>query len=43
MPDFKWTPHKWLGLLRKLNKAFCREVKKAAVNSPDEWFDFNLK
>ncbi|GHT09134.1 hypothetical protein FACS189432_05170 [Bacteroidia bacterium] len=43
MPNFKWTPHKWLGRLRKLNKAFYRDVKKAAFASPKEWFDFNIK
>lgn len=43
MPDFHWQPHEHLARLRKLNKAFYRQVKKAAVNSPREWFDFNLK
>jgi hypothetical protein len=43
MPNFKWTPHKWLGQLRKLNKAFYREVKKAAFADDKELFDFNLK
>lgn len=42
-PDFNWRPHEALARLRKLNKAFYRKVKKAAVNSPREWFDFNLK
>lgn len=43
MPNFNWQPHKWLGVLRQKNKAFYRDVKKAATNSPREWFDFNLK
>lgn len=43
MPNFNWTPHKWLARLRQMNKAFYRDVKKAATNSPREWFDFNLK
>lgn len=43
MPNFQWEPHKCLARLRKLNKAFYRQVKKAAFNSPREWFDFNLK
>lgn len=41
-PNFNWTPHKWLARLRKMKKAFYREVKKAAFNSPREWFDFNI-
>lgn len=40
MPNFRWQPHEALARLRKLNKAFYRKVKKAAVNSPREWFDF---
>ena len=40
MPDFHWQPHNALARLRKLDKAFYRKVKKAASNSPDEWFDF---
>lgn len=43
MPNFRWNPHECLARLRKLNKAFYRQVKKAAFNSPQEWFDFNLK
>jgi hypothetical protein len=43
MPNFKWTPHKWLGRLRQMNKAFYRDVKKAAFASPKEWFDFNIQ
>ena len=43
MPNFHWQPHEHLARLRKLNKAFYRQVKKAAINSPREWFDFNLK
>ena len=43
MPNFRWNPHECLARLRKLNKAFYRQVKKAAVNSPREWFDFNVK
>lgn len=42
MPNFKWTPHKWLGRLRKLNKAFYREVKRAAFADDKELFDFNI-
>jgi len=42
MPNFKWTPHHWLGRLRKLNKAFYREVKKAAFADNRELFDFNI-
>jgi len=41
MPGWNWRPHEYLARLRKLNKAFYREIKKAAVNSPREWFDFN--
>ena len=43
MPDFRWNPHECLARLRKMNRAFYRQVKKAAFNSPKEWFDFNLK
>lgn len=43
MPDFHWQPHEALARLRKLNKAFYRQVKKAAFNSPREWFDFSAK
>lgn len=43
MPDFNWQPHDALARLRKLNKAFYRQVKKAAVKSPREWFDFSIK
>lgn len=43
MPDYHWQPHEHLARLRKLNKAFYRQVKKAAINSPREWFDFNSK
>lgn len=43
MPDYNWRPHEHLARLRKLNKAFYRQVKKAAFNSPREWFNFNLK
>ncbi len=42
MPNFEWTPHKWLGRLRKINKAFYREVKKAAYADDKELFDFNI-
>ena len=41
MPDFRWQPHDALARLRKLNKAFYRQVKKAATASPREWFDFS--
>lgn len=40
MPDFRWQPHDVLGRLRKLDKGFYHKVKKAATNSPREWFDF---
>lgn len=40
MPNFRWNPHDCLARLRKLNKAFYRKVKKAAFNSPNEWFKF---
>lgn len=43
MPDFHWQPHEILARLRKLNKAFYRQVKKTAFNSPREWFDFSAK
>lgn len=43
MPEFRWNPHEHLARLRNQNKAFYRQVKKAAFNSPREWFDFNLK
>lgn len=43
MQDFRWQPHEALARLRKMNRAFYRQVKKAAFNSPKEWFDFNLK
>lgn len=41
MSNWHWQPHEHLARLRKLNKAFYREIKKAAVNSPRGWFDFN--
>lgn len=41
MPNWRWHPREHLARLRKLNKAFYREIKKAAVKSPREWFDFN--
>ena len=41
MPDFHWQPHNALARLRKLDKAFYRKVKKAATQSPREWFDFS--
>ena len=40
MQDFRWQPHEALARLRKMNRAFYRNVKKAATNSPREWFDF---
>lgn len=43
MPEWNWRPHEYLARLRKLNKAFYREIKKAAFKSPLEWFDFNNK
>ena len=41
MPDFRWNPHECLARLRKMNRAFYRQVKKAATKSPREWFDFS--
>lgn len=43
MPEYNWNPHKWLKRLRQINKAFYREVKKAAFADPKEWFNFNIK
>lgn len=43
MPNFHWQPHEALARLRKLNKAFYRKVKKAAVKSPRGWFDFTQR
>lgn len=43
MPNFRWHPHECLARLRKINKSFYRKIKKASVNSPREWFDFNAK
>lgn len=42
MPNFHWNPHEHLARLRKLNKAFYREVKKAAFADDKGLFDFNL-
>ena len=42
MPDFRWQPHEALARLRKMIRAFYRNVKKAASNSPKEWFDFSI-
>lgn len=41
MGNWHWQPHEILARFRKLNKAFYREIKKAACNSPREWFDFS--
>lgn len=43
MPEYNWNPHKWLARLRQINKAFYREVKKAAFADPKEWFNFNIQ
>ena len=43
MPDFHWQPHDHLARIRKGNKFFYRQVKKAASQSPREWFDFTFK
>jgi hypothetical protein len=43
MPNFNWTPHDCLGRLRKMNKAFYREVKRAAFADDKELFDFNIQ
>lgn len=42
MGEYEWNPHKALARLRNLNKAFYRQIKKAAFDSPVEWFNFNL-
>mgnify|MGYP001333930644 CR=1 FL=1 len=42
MPDFHWQPHGHLGRLRKMNKAFYREVKRAAFADDKKLFDFNI-
>lgn len=41
MPKWNWRPHEYLARIRKMNKSFYREIKKAAFKSPLEWFDFN--
>ena len=41
MPNFRWNPHNHLARLRKMNKAFYREVKKAAFAENKELFNFN--
>lgn len=41
MPNFRWNPHNHLARLRKMNKAFYREVKKAAFAENRELFNFN--
>lgn len=41
MPNFRWNPHNHLARLRKMNKAFYREVKKAAFAESRELFNFN--
>ena len=41
MSSYNWHPHEHLARLRQLNKLYYRTIKKAAVNSPREWFDFN--
>lgn len=43
MPNFHWNPKQALARLRKLKKAFYRQVKKATFNSPREWFNFEIK
>lgn len=43
MPSFRWNPHEHLARLRKLNKAFYREVKKAAFADDKELFNFNIQ
>lgn len=42
MPNFRWNPHEHLARLRKMNKAFYREVKRAAFADDKELFDFNI-
>jgi len=42
MPNFRWNPHEHLARLRKMNKAFYREVKKAAFADDKKLFDFNI-
>ena len=41
MSSYNWHPHEHLARLRQLNILYYRTIKKAAVNSPREWFDFN--
>lgn len=43
MPNFRWNPHNHLARLRKMNKAFYREVKKAAFADNKELFEFNVQ
>lgn len=43
MQNFHWQPHDHLARIRKGNKFFYRQVKKAASQSPREWFDFNIR
>lgn len=43
MPNFRWNPHEHLARLRKMNKAFYREVKKAAFADDKGLFDFNIQ
>lgn len=43
MPNFRWNPHEHLARLRKMNKTFYREVKKAAFADDKILFDFNIK
>ena len=41
MPNFRWNPRNHLARLRKMNKVFYREVKKAAFADDRELFNFN--
>jgi hypothetical protein len=43
MPNFHWQPHGYLARLRKMNKAFYREVKKSAFAENRKLFDFNMQ
>lgn len=41
LPDYHWTPKEHLARFRKYVPAYYREIKKAASNSPREWFGFS--
>lgn len=43
MPNFRWNPHDCLARLRKMNKAFYRQVKKAAFAEDSALFKMDNK